>query len=112
MLVLQHFSRPLSDFCCFKNILLIHTVSPHLNRHMKTSPNVSNSPIDFMSSTLGSDLGTTLLSEDEEEEEEEDERYAVVSKNLCGFEYTPGHSMDNLEGSGKNVLKINCCLHF
>ncbi|XP_035767334.1 roundabout homolog 2-like [Neolamprologus brichardi] len=69
--------------------------------HMKTSPNVSNSPIDFMSSTLGSDLGTTLLSEDEEEEEEEDERYAVVSKNLCGFEYTPGHSMDNLEGSGK-----------
>lgn len=71
--------------------------------HMKSSPSVSNTPIppmDFMSSTLGSDLGATLLSEDEEDEE--DERYAVVSKNLCGFEYTPGHSMDNLEGSGKS----------
>lgn len=56
-------------------------------------------PMDFMSSALGSDLGATLLS-DEDEDEEEDERYAVVSKNLCGFEYTPGHSMDNLEGSG------------
>uniref|UniRef100_A0A7N8YCH8 Roundabout homolog 2-like n=1 Tax=Mastacembelus armatus TaxID=205130 RepID=A0A7N8YCH8_9TELE len=66
-------------------------------------PNMSNTttapPMDFMSSTLGSDLGATLLSE-EEEDEEEDERYAVVSKNLGGFEYTPGHSMDNLEGSG------------
>ncbi|XP_044227558.1 roundabout homolog 2-like [Thunnus albacares] len=71
--------------------------------HMKSSPSVSNTPIppmDFMSSTLGSDLGATLLSEDEEDEE--DERYAVVSKNLCGFEYTPGHSMDNLESSGKS----------
>lgn len=67
---------------------------------MKSSPNVSNTtipPMDFMSSTLGSDLGATLLSE---EDEEEDERYAVVSKNLCGFEYTPGHSADNLECSG------------
>lgn len=54
--------------------------------------------MDFMSNTLGSDLGATLLSEDDEDEE--DERYAVVSKNLCGFEYTPGHSMDNLESSG------------
>ncbi len=53
--------------------------------------------MDFMSSTLGSDLGATLLSDEDEEEEE---RYAVVSKNLCGFEYTPGHSVDNLEGSG------------
>ncbi|TMS13842.1 Roundabout-like protein 2 [Larimichthys crocea] len=70
--------------------------------HMKSSPNVSNTtipPMDFMSSTLGSDLGATLLSE---EDEEEDERYAVVSKNLCGFEYTPGHSADNLECSGKS----------
>ncbi|KAM7374101.1 hypothetical protein PAMP_006778 [Pampus punctatissimus] len=69
--------------------------------HMKSSPSVSNTPIppmDFMSSTLGSDLGATLLSEDDEDED--DERYAVVSKNLCGFEYTPGHSMDNLESSG------------
>lgn len=69
---------------------------------MKGSPNVSNSaipPVDFMSSTLGSELGATLLSDDDEEEEEE--RYAVVSKNLCGFEYTPGHSMDGLEGSGR-----------
>lgn len=67
---------------------------------MKSSPNVSNTsipPMDFMSSTLGSDLGATLLSEEDEDEEE---RYAVVSKNLCGFEYTPGHSVDNLEGSG------------
>ncbi|XP_030010177.1 roundabout homolog 2-like isoform X2 [Sphaeramia orbicularis] len=70
--------------------------------HMKSTPNVPNTPIppmEFMSSTLGSDLGATLLSEEDEEEEEE--RYAVVSKNLCGFEYTPGHSVDNLEGSGK-----------
>lgn len=65
---------------------------------MKSSPNVSNTPVDFLSSTLGSDLGVTLLSEEEEEEEEE--RYAVVSKNLSGFEYTPGTSVDNLEGSG------------
>lgn len=61
---------------------------------------MSNTPMDFMSSTLGSDLGATLLSEDDEEEEEEDERYAVVSKNLCGFEYSPGHSVDSLEGTG------------
>ncbi|KAG7516831.1 roundabout-like 2-like [Solea senegalensis] len=70
--------------------------------HMKSTPNVSKTPIppvDFMSSTLGSDLGATLLSEDEDDEEEE--RYAVVSKNLCGFEYIPGHSMDNLDGPGK-----------
>lgn len=63
-------------------------------------------PMDFMSNTLGSDLGTTLLSE-EDEDVEEDERYAVVSKNLSGFEYTSAHNMDNLEGSGmfdKNLL--------
>ncbi|KAJ0004339.1 hypothetical protein NQD34_010553 [Periophthalmus magnuspinnatus] len=67
--------------------------------HMKSSPNVSNTPIppmDFLSSTLGSEVGATLLSEEEEEEEE---RYAVVSKNL--FDYTPGHSTENLEDSGK-----------
>ncbi|RVE63618.1 hypothetical protein OJAV_G00138080 [Oryzias javanicus] len=71
--------------------------------HLKSSPSVSGAPIDFMSSTLGSDLGATLLSEEEEEEEEEreDDRYAVVSKNVCGFDYTPGHSMDSLDGSGK-----------
>lgn len=75
---------------------------------MKSSPNVSNTPIppvDFMPSTLGSDLGATLLSEDEDEEEE---RYAVVSKNLCGFEYTPGHSMDSLEGSGMFLQVVKC----
>lgn len=67
---------------------------------MKSTPSVSNTPIppmDFMSGTLGSDLGATLLSEEDEDEEEE--RYAMVSKNLCGFEYTPGHSVDNLESS-------------
>ncbi|KAK2879707.1 roundabout homolog 2-like isoform X2 [Channa argus] len=70
--------------------------------HMKSSPNMSNTipPMDFMSSTLGSNLGATLLSE-EDNDEEVDERYAVVSKNLSGFEFTPGHSMDNLEASGK-----------
>lgn len=69
---------------------------------MKGSQNVSNTPIppvDFMSGTLGSELGGTLLSEDEEEEEEE-ERYAMVSKNLCGFECTPVHSMDGLQAAG------------
>lgn len=75
-----------------------------LLRHMKGSQNMSNAPIppvDFMSGTLSSELGGTLLSEDEEEEEvEEEERYAMVSKNLCGFEYTPGHSMDGLEAAG------------
>lgn len=72
---------------------------------MKSSPNVSSTPVppmDFMSSTLGSELGATLLSEEDEDEEEE--RYAVVSKNLCGFEYTPGHSVDNLEGSGTSYM--------
>nr|XP_040038202.1 roundabout homolog 2-like isoform X2 [Gasterosteus aculeatus aculeatus] len=70
--------------------------------HMKGSPNVSTTPIppvDFMSGTLGSDLGATLLSEEDEDLDEED-RYAVVSKNLSGFDYTPGHSIDSLEGSG------------
>ncbi|XP_021173260.2 roundabout homolog 2 isoform X2 [Fundulus heteroclitus] len=70
--------------------------------HMKSGANVSNTSMDFMSSTLGSDLGVTLLSEDDEEEEE-DERYSVVSKNLCGLEYTPGHSIDSLEGTGKST---------
>ncbi|XP_013859386.1 roundabout homolog 2 isoform X1 [Austrofundulus limnaeus] len=69
--------------------------------HMKSNSNVSNTPLDFMSSTLGSDLGASLLSEEEEDEDEDDEKYAVVSKNLCSFDYTPGHSMDNLDGSGK-----------
>uniref|UniRef100_A0A1A8JH97 Roundabout, axon guidance receptor, homolog 2 n=1 Tax=Nothobranchius kuhntae TaxID=321403 RepID=A0A1A8JH97_NOTKU len=70
--------------------------------HMKSSPNVSSTPMDFMSSTLGSDLGASLLSEEEEDEDdEEDGRYAVVSKNLCGFEYTPSHSVDSLDNSGK-----------
>lgn len=70
-------------------------------RHLKSSPSVSGAPIDFMSSTLGSDLGATLLSEEDEEEEEErdDDRYAVVSKNV--FDYTPAHSMDSLDGSGR-----------
>lgn len=81
----------------------MHSISPQLIRHMKSSPNMSNTntipPMDYMSNTLGSDLGTTLLSE-EDEDEEEDERYAVVSKNLCGFEYTPAHNVDILEGSG------------
>ncbi|XP_010780302.1 roundabout homolog 2-like isoform X2 [Notothenia coriiceps] len=75
--------------------------------HMKGSPNVSTAPVppmDFMSSTLGSDLGATLLSEEDEDMEEE-ERYAMVSKNLCGFEYTPGHSVDNLDGSGQSSQK-------
>lgn len=68
---------------------------------MKGSPNMSNTntlpPMDFLSGALGSDLGATLLSEDDEEE---DERYAVVSKNLCGYDYSAGHSVDNLESSG------------
>ncbi|KAL6099014.1 robo2 [Pungitius sinensis] len=71
--------------------------------HMKGSPNVSTTPIppvDFMSTTLGSDLGATLLSEEDEDLEEE-ERYAVVSKNLGGFDYAPAHSIEGLEGSGK-----------
>ncbi|XP_068600470.1 roundabout homolog 2-like [Brachionichthys hirsutus] len=70
--------------------------------HMKGSPNVSkktNPPMDFMSSTLGSDLGAILLSEEDEEEDEE--RYAVVSKNLCGFDYAPGPSLDSIGRSGK-----------
>lgn len=61
-------------------------------------------PVDFMSSTLGSDLGATLLSEEDEEEE----RYAMVSKNLCSFEYTPAHSMDNLGGSGMFCILEKC----
>uniref|UniRef100_H3C1P5 Roundabout guidance receptor 2 n=1 Tax=Tetraodon nigroviridis TaxID=99883 RepID=H3C1P5_TETNG len=78
--------------------------------HLKSSPNVANTPIppvEFMSSTLGSDLSATLLSEEDEEEEEE--RYAVVSKNLSGFEYTPSHSTDNLEGSCKSSNSSHQC---
>ncbi|KAM8835136.1 roundabout homolog 2-like isoform 1-T1 [Synchiropus picturatus] len=70
--------------------------------HIKSSSNMSNTsipPMDFLSSTLGSDLGKTLLSEDEEEEAEQ--RYAVVSKNSGGFDYSSGHSGDHLEYSGK-----------
>lgn len=70
---------------------------------MKTSPNVSNAsvpPVDFMSNALGSDLGDAHLSEDDEEEEEEQERYAVVSKNLCGFEFPAGHCVDQHDVSG------------
>lgn len=74
-------------------------ISPQLIRHMKSSPNMSKPntipPMDFMSSALGSDLGATLLSD--EDEEEEDERYAVVSKNLCGFDC---HGAENLNGPG------------
>lgn len=84
--------------------LLTCRVSQQFIRHMKSSPNVSKTPIppmDFMSSTLGSDLGATLLSEEDEDEEE---RYAMVSKNLCGFEYIPGHSVENLDGSGTVCL--------
>lgn len=72
---------------------------------MKGSPNLSKTPIppvDF--SPLGTDLGTTLLSEEDEDEEEEGERYAV-SRKLCGFEYTPGRSVDNLDGSGMSEME-------
>ncbi|XP_077448156.1 roundabout homolog 2-like isoform X1 [Stigmatopora argus] len=63
--------------------------------HMKSSSNMSNNsipPMDFMSSTLGSDLA---------DEDQEEERYAMVSKNVCGFDYAPGHAMDKPEVSGK-----------
>ncbi|XP_016897412.1 roundabout homolog 2-like isoform X2 [Cynoglossus semilaevis] len=76
--------------------------------HMKSMPSMSKDPIppiDFMSSPVVSDLGATLLSKDEDEDEDEDEesKYAVVSSNLCGFEYIPGHGADNHEGSGKTL---------
>lgn len=90
----------------------MYIISAHSIRHLKSSPNVTNTPIppvDFMSSTLGSDLGATLLSEEDEEEEE---RYAVVSKNLSGFEYTPSHSVDNLEGSGKSRTALSRCFSY
>ncbi|CAB1316194.1 unnamed protein product, partial [Coregonus sp. 'balchen'] len=67
--------------------------------HMKGSPQPPKAPVPpmgYVSSTLGSDLGTNLQCE----EEEEDEGYGV-SRQLCGFDYTAGLSMDNLEGSGK-----------
>ena len=38
--------------------------------------------------------------EDDEEDEEEEDRYAAVSKALCGFDYTPAHSMEGLESTG------------
>lgn len=63
-------------------------------------------PVEFMSGTLASDLSATLLSEEDEEDEEE--RYAMVSKNLSGFEYTPSHSADNLEGSGQFSVDRSC----
>ncbi|XP_052313218.1 roundabout homolog 2-like isoform X2 [Oncorhynchus keta] len=66
---------------------------------MKGSPHPPKAPVPpmgYVSSTLGSDLGTNLQCE----EEEEDEGYGV-SRQLCGFDYAAGISMDNLEGSGK-----------
>lgn len=64
-------------------------------------------PVEFMSSTLGSDLSATLLSEEDDEEEEE--RYAVVSKNLSSFDYTPSHSANNHEGSCKSSMCYSGC---
>ncbi|XP_041741953.1 roundabout homolog 2 isoform X4 [Coregonus clupeaformis] len=67
--------------------------------HMNGSqhpPKAPVPPMGYVSSTLGSDLGTNIPCE----EEEEDEAYGV-SHQLCGFDYTAGCSMDNLEGSGK-----------
>ncbi|XP_062311730.1 roundabout homolog 2-like [Osmerus eperlanus] len=67
--------------------------------HMKGSPRLAKAPgpaLGFMSATLGSELGTALQSE---EEEEEDEGYGM-SRKLSGFEYTPGRSVDHLDGSG------------
>ena len=104
-----------TPFICLSVILLYLFVVSLLSiicfsfpvRHMKGSPSLTKSrigPRDYMSSTLGSDLGTTLLSEEDEEDDEEDEeeedRYAAVSKALCGFDYTPAHSMEGLESTG------------
>lgn len=79
---------------------------------MKSMPSMSKDPIppiDFMSSPVVSDLGATLLSKDEDEDEDEDEesKYAVVSSNLCGFEYIPGHGADNHEGSGRSDTHLS-----
>ncbi|XP_028977004.1 roundabout homolog 2 isoform X9 [Esox lucius] len=60
--------------------------------HMKGSPlppKAPMAPMTYVSSTLGSDQC---------EEEEEDEGYGV-SHQLCGFDYSAGRSIDNLEGS-------------
>lgn len=34
----------------------------------------------------------------------------MVSKNLCGFEYTPGHSMDGLEAAGTFSQEVKLCV--
>uniref|UniRef100_A0A6Q2Y7V9 Roundabout, axon guidance receptor, homolog 2 (Drosophila) n=1 Tax=Esox lucius TaxID=8010 RepID=A0A6Q2Y7V9_ESOLU len=62
--------------------------------HMKGSPlppKAPMAPMTYVSSTLGSDQC---------EEEEEDEGYGV-SHQLCGFDYSAGRSIDNLEGSSE-----------
>ena len=83
---------------------------PHvLYRHMKGSPHPPKAPVPpmgYVSSTLGSDLGTNLQCE----EEEEDEGYGV-SRQLCGFDYTAGLSMDNLEGSGETHMHAHTHKH-
>ncbi|KAL0994173.1 hypothetical protein UPYG_G00118740 [Umbra pygmaea] len=67
--------------------------------HMKGSPIPAKAPIApmaYISSTLGSDIGTNIQCE---EEEEEDEGYGV-SGRLCGFDYAAGCSADNQDGAG------------
>ncbi|XP_057676121.1 roundabout homolog 2-like isoform X2 [Corythoichthys intestinalis] len=64
--------------------------------HLKSSSNNSIPPMEFMSTTLGSDLV---------DEDEEDERYAMVSKNACGFDYAPGHVTDKLSGKGSQLCR-------
>ena len=75
-----------------------HVVSLFFIRHMKGSPHLAKAPgpaLGFMTATLGSELGTALQSE----EDEEDEGYGM-SRKLSGFEYTPGRSVDHLDGPG------------
>ncbi|XP_031427689.1 roundabout homolog 2-like isoform X2 [Clupea harengus] len=71
--------------------------------HIKGSPlppKAPAPPVGYVSSTLASDLGPDILTDGEEEEDGDSEEYDL-SRPLCKLDYTPGRSMDNMEGPGK-----------
>ena len=80
------------------------------HRHIKGSPlppKAPAPPVGYVSSTLASDLGPDILT-DGEEEDGDSEEYDL-SRPLCKLDYTPGRSMDNMEGPGKGNKQSQAC---
>lgn len=65
-------------------------------RHLKSSshpPKTTGPPMGYVSSTLGSDILT------EGEDEEGDSEGYELSRQLCGIDYSPGRSLETVEGA-------------